>query len=203
MVAGRLHEAEQGWAVALASQPQRLPPITQAAWQRDLAQTLVWLHRPAEAAPLLAQALAVQQQLPSHDAERLRSELLQVELHLASGRAAAATALLDRIDAHLPENAFPALHQAAWALRGRLAARHGQAAEAEQWLGRAWREGLAWRGRPHPGGVPVGIELLAVLRAGHRQAQQALLLPDLQRSLQRQDEASPWRARLQALTVAP
>jgi hypothetical protein len=56
MAAGRLHEAEQGWAVALAPQPRSLPPITLAAWQRDRAQTLIWLHRPAEAAPLLAQA---------------------------------------------------------------------------------------------------------------------------------------------------
>ncbi len=202
MAAGRLREAEQGWAVALAPQPRGLPPIALAAWQRDLAQTLAWLHRPAEAQGLLAQALAVQQRLPSREAERLRSELLQVELELAQGRAVNAAGLLDRIDARLPAS-FPALYQAAWALRGRLAAHHGQMAEAEQWLGRAWREGLAWRGGPHPGLVPIGIDLMAVLRAGLRPEQQALLLPDLQRSLQRQDEASPWRARLQELTAAP
>lgn len=202
MVAGRLREAEHGWAAALAPQPRSLPPITLAAWQRDRAQTLLWLHRPAEAQGLLAQALAVQQRLPSRDPERLRSELLEVELALAQGQVARAASLLDPIDARLPAN-FPALHQAAWALRGRLAAHHGQTAEAEQWLGRAWREALAWRGGPHPGLVPIGIDLMAVLRAGLRPEQKALLLPDLQRSLQRQDEASPWRARLQELTAAP
>lgn len=200
MAAGRLREAEQGWAVALAPQPRSLPPITQAAWQRDLAQTLAWLDRPAEAMLLLAQALAVQQRLPRHEAERLRSELLEVEIELAQGHAARAAALLGRVEASLPTN-FPALRQAAWALRGRLAARDGNLVDAELWLGRAWREALAWRGGPHPGLVPVGLDLMSVLHAGHRQAQQALLLPDLQRSVKAQDETSPWRARLETLTT--
>jgi eukaryotic-like serine/threonine-protein kinase len=203
MAAGRLHEAEQGWAVALAPQLRSLPPITLAAWQRDSAQTLAWLNRPAEAQVLLAQALAVQQQLPAHEAERLRSELLQVEIELARGQVARAATLLDRIDTHLPPATFPALHQAAWALRGRLALHASNPAEAEKWLGRAWREALAWRGGPHPSLMPIGIDLMAALRAGHRPAQEALLLPDLQRSLRGQDETSPWRARLQALTAAP
>jgi eukaryotic-like serine/threonine-protein kinase len=202
MAAGRLHEAEQGWAVALAPQARSLPPITLAAWQRDLAQTLAWLNRPAEARVLLAQALAVQQRLPAHEAERLRSELLQVEIELAQGQLARATTGLDRIDTHLPRATFPALHHAAWALRGRLALHASNPAEAEKWLGRAWREALAWRGGPHPSLMPIGIELMAVLRAEHRPEQEALLLPDLQRSLRGQDEASPWRARLLALTAA-
>lgn len=203
MAAGRLRQAEQGWAAVLAPQPRRVPPITQAAWQRDHAQTLVWLQRPAEAEPLLAQALAVQQRLPRQDAERLRSELLQVELALAQGQVARAATLLEEADASLPVDFFPALHQASWALRGRLAAQQGQMAEAERWLGRAWREALAWRGGPHPGLVPAGIELMTLLRAGHRPEQAALLLPDLQRSAQGQDEASPWRARLLTLSAAP
>lgn len=202
MAAGRLREADQVWALALAPHPQSLPPLTRAAWLRDRAQTLVWMNRPAEAAPLLTQALAVHQQLPSADAERLWSELLQVELERVQGRAGLAASLLDRVDASLPA-AFPALHQAAWALRGRLAAHDGNMAEAERWLGRAWREGLAWRGGPHPGLVPVGLDLLAVLSAGHRRKALALLLPDLRRSVMAQDEASPWRARWQALTATP
>ena len=202
MAAGRLREADQLWAVALAPQARNLPPLTRAAWLRDRAQTLEWLNRPAEAAPLLAQALAVHQQLPSFEAERLRSELLQVALELAQGRAGHAATLLDRVDASLPAT-FPALHHAVWALRGRLAAHRGQMAEAERWRGRAWREALAWRGGPHPGLVPVGLDLMAVLGAGNRQEQQALLLPDLRRSVQAQDEASPWRARLQSLTATP
>ncbi|HUG26468.1 hypothetical protein [Piscinibacter sp.] len=69
------------------------------------------MTQPAEAAPLLAQALAVQQRLPSHEAERLRSELLQVELELAQGQAARAATLLKGIEASLATS-FPALHQA-------------------------------------------------------------------------------------------
>jgi len=202
MAAGRLHEAEQAWSLALAPRASGLPPLALAARQRDLAQTLVWLDRPAEAAALLTQALAVHQKLPRHEAERLRSELLEVELELALGHATRATELLDRIDAHLPA-VFPALHQAAWALRGRMAAHDGNTADAERWLGRAWREALAWRGGPHPGLVPIGLDLMAVLSAGRRQEQQALLLPDLQRSVQAQDATSPWRVRLQALNAAP
>ncbi len=204
MAAGRLREADQIWTVALALTPEQrsLPPITQAAWLRDRARTLIWMNRPAEAAPLLAQALAFHQQLPSHEAERLRSELLQVELELVQGHAARAAILLDRVDFSLPAT-FPALHQAAWALRGRLAANDGQSTEAEQWLGRAWREALAWRGGPNPNLVPIGLDLMAVLSASHRQEQLAQLLPDLQRSVNAQDETSPWRARLQALTAAP
>ncbi|MDH5540004.1 MAG: hypothetical protein OEY03_11430 [Rhizobacter sp.] len=184
------------------SPDQRLPPLARAAWQRDQAQTSIWMDRPAEAAPLLRQALEVHQRLPSHEAERLRSELLQGELDLALGHGARATTLLACIDAHLPAE-FPALHHAAWALRGRLAAHAGQAAEAEQWLGQAWREALAWRGRPHPALAPVGLDLMASLGASHRQQQQAELLPELQRSVQAQDETSPWRARLEVLAAAP
>ncbi len=202
MAAGRLLEAEQVWAVALAPPLDRLPLITRAAWRRDLAQTLIWMGRPTEAAPLLEQAMAALQGLPAHEADRLRGELVQSENELALGHGALAATLLARIDSHLPAR-FPALHHAAWAMRGRLAAHDRQPAEAERWLGRAWREALAWRGQPHPALVPVGLELMTVLRANHRQQEQAQLLPELQRSAQVQDEASPWRARLQALIATP
>lgn len=202
MAAGRLREADEVWARVLAPNARSLPPLTQAAWLRDRAQTRVWMNRPADAEPLLAQTLAFQQTLVAHDAERLASELLQGELALALGQAARATQLLERIDAQLPSG-FPALHHAAWALRGRLAMQADQVVEAERWLGRAWREALAWRGGPHPALVPMGIDLMAVLRAGHRPDQQAQLLPDLQRSVQAQDETSPWRDRLRTLTAVP
>ena len=202
MAAGRLPEAEEAWNLALAPRHDSLPPLAQASRQRGLAQTLVWLQRPAEAAPLLAQALAVHEALPRHDAERLRSELLQGELELALGHVARATMVLDGVEASLPQT-FPALRQATWALRGRLAAQAGDPAEAERWLGQAWREALAWRGGPHPALVPIGIDLMAVLHAGQRTEQQTRLLPDLQRSVQAQDEASPWRERLRTLSVGP
>ena len=47
------------------------------------------------------------------------------------------------------------------------------------------------------------LDLMAVLHAGQRTEQQTRLLPDLQRSVQAQDEASPWRKRLRTLSVVP
>jgi tetratricopeptide (TPR) repeat protein len=202
MATGRPRAAEQAWAVALAPQPRSAPPVVLARWQRDQAQTLIWLKRPAEAAPLLAQALAVHQQIPGNDAVRLRSELVEVELALSLRHTAQAAKLLDSIDARLPAT-FPELHHAAWALRGQLAAQAGNAAEAERWLGQAWREALTWKGRPHPGLLPIGIERLAVLVATHPQDRQVELVADLQRCALSQDEASPWRVRLRAMTAAP
>ena len=65
MAAGRLHEAERAWAAVLALPDQSLPPMARAAWRRDQAQTLIWMGRPAEAAPLLQQALEVHQRCPA------------------------------------------------------------------------------------------------------------------------------------------
>jgi hypothetical protein len=104
--------------------------------------------------------------------------------------------------AHLPRATFPALHQAAWALRGRLALHARQPGRSRKVAGPGLARGAGLARWAASGLMPIGIDLMAVLRAEHRPEQEALLLPDLQRSLRGQDEASPWRARLLALTAA-
>lgn len=203
MLAGRLPEAEATWRLAMGVDVRGLPPLALAAWRRDLARTLMWLGRAGEAERLLKLATAAQEKLPRASQERLHSELLRAELALDQRQPKKAAALLTAVEADLPVE-FPGLHHSAWALRGRIAAHLGRSADATRWLGQAWQASLAWRGGPHPALLPLGLDLLAALRADPDQAAARAidLMPSLQASAQAHDPASPWQAQFDLMSAA-
>jgi eukaryotic-like serine/threonine-protein kinase len=198
---GALPEAEAEWRAVLARLLPVAPELTVAGAQHGLARTLWQLGRSDEAAPLLAQAQQTRaSRLPADNPERLRGQLLAGELAVVRRDLAAADGLVSEVDAALgrpqAEPDQTALRLDLMALRGRAAAAAGQSRPAADWLSQAWRGERAWRGSVLPQMLPLGLDLLAALRAsGQPQAVQALLA-DLQRCAAGQAADSPWRRQL-------
>ena len=191
--------AEQSFRDSLTIRRERLPgnDIAVARAEATLARWLLRHERVDEARPLLAQAATTRAaRLTALHTDRLETQLLQAQLHLAEGRAADAERLL----AQTPPDALR-LSQRIERLRLLAIARQaqGQAQDAVPLL----RQGLAQHqqqiGALHPDGALRHLDLAEALWLVDDREGAAHSLAAAQPTLERHHAMSPARARHAAL----